>query len=210
MKLSTYFRSTAAYRVRIALNLKGVEHSLVPINLFTGEQRSDFFLKQNPEGLVPTLELGQDVLTQSIAIIEYLEETHPQPSLLPGDAVQRAHIRALAQSIACDIHPLNNLRVQKYLADEMGLEKDKVLQWYHHWIARGFTSLEKRLAHSAGNFCFGNTLSLADVCLIPQVYNAHRFNCPMDDYPTITRLNEYCLTLEAFAKASPEQQADAT
>jgi maleylacetoacetate isomerase len=210
MKLTSYFRSTASYRVRIALNLKGVEHELVPINLLTGEQHSGDFLNTNPEGLIPTLDIGVDILTQSMAILEYLEETQTQVKLLPDAPIDRAFVRALAQAIVSDIHPLNNSRVQNYLVDEMGVSQDQKLQWYQHWIALGFSSLEKRLAKSAGEFCFADTLSLADVCLIPQVYNAHRFKCPMDDYPTINRLNEACLKLAAFANAAPEFQPDAT
>lgn len=210
MKLTTYFRSTAAYRIRIALNVKGVEHELLPLNLLTGEQHSADFLKTNPEGLVPVLDTGSDILTQSMAILEYLEETQTQVKLLPDAPIDRAFVRALAQAIACDIHPLNNSRVQNYLVSEMGLNQDQKLQWYRHWIALGFSTLEKRLSKSAGEFCFGDTLSIADVCLIPQVYNAHRFDCPMDDYPTINRLNAACLKLEAFAKAAPEFQPDAT
>jgi len=209
MKLTTYFRSTAAYRVRIALNLKGVEHDLVPLNLFTGEQTSGSFLSKNPDGLIPVLEIGDQVLTQSIAILEYLEETHTSVKLLPEDPVKRAFIRALTQTIASDIHPLNNLRVQKYLSNEMGVSDDNKLKWYHHWVASGFRGLEKRLAKSAGQFCVGDSVSLADVCLIPQVYNAHRFDCPMGSYPTINRLNDACLALDAFADAAPHLQPDA-
>ena len=209
MKLTTYFRSTAAYRVRIALNLKGVEHELVPLNLFTGEQGSAKFLHQNPDGLIPVLATGEDTLTQSMAILEYLEETQAQVPLLPADPVKRAFVRALAQTIVSDIHPLNNLRVQQYLANEMGVSDDNKRRWYHHWVATGFNGLEKRLQKSAGAFCLGDELSLADVCLIPQVYNAHRFNCPMGDYPTINRLNDACLEIAAFANAAPDLQPDA-
>jgi len=176
MKLTTYFRSTAAYRIRIALNLKGVEYDLVPLNLFTGEQNSADFLSKNPDGLVPVLETDDNVLTQSMAILEYLEETETTVALLPNDPVERAFVRALAQSIACDIHPLNNLRVQKYLRHEMGVSDEDKLKWYHHWVATGFRGLETRLSKSAGQFCVGDCVSLADVCLIPQVYNAHPHN----------------------------------
>lgn len=209
MKLSTYFRSTAAYRVRLALNLKGIEHELSPLNLFTGEQKSTEFLALNPDGLLPVLQVGNDYLTQSMAILEYLEEVYPQTNLLPKDPLQRAYVRALAQTIVSDIHPLNNLRVQKYLSNELGVGDDNKLQWYHHWVAIGFTALETRLSQTAGAFCVGDNVSHADVCLVPQVYNAHRFDCPMEDYPTINRINQDCLKLLAFAKATPEQQADA-
>ncbi|MFQ3245732.1 MAG: maleylacetoacetate isomerase [Arenicella sp.] len=210
MILTSYFRSTAAYRVRIALNLKELEHELSPLNLFTGEQKTTEFLNRNPDGLIPTLQVGDDLLTQSMAILEYLEEVCPTVSLLPKDPIQRAFVRALAQTIVSDIHPLNNLRVQQYLVSDMGVSDDKKLQWYQHWVATGFDGLETRLKKSAGEFCFADTLSIADVCLIPQVYNAHRFNCPMDDYPTINRLNQTCLKLDAFANAAPELQPDAT
>lgn len=209
MKLTTYFRSTAAYRVRIALNLKAIEHQLQPLNLFTGEQKSGDFLRINPDGLIPVLDTGVDVLTQSMAILEYLEETHSEVRLLPNEPIDRAFVRALAQTIVSDIHPLNNLRVQQYLANEMGVSAEQKLQWYQHWVATGFSGLEKRLVKSAGQFCFGDTVSIADVCLIPQVYNALRFDCPMDDYPTINRLNTACLKLEAFDRAAPHNQADA-
>lgn len=209
MQLTTYFRSTAAYRVRIALNLKGLDYELLPLNLFTGEQTSTAFLTHNPDGLIPTLQIADSTLTQSMAILEYLEEAYPKVNLLPADLIQRAFVRALAQTIASDIHPLNNLRVQKYLANEMDVNDEKVRRWYHHWVATGFNGLEKRLAKSAGDFCLGDEVSLADVCLIPQVYNAHRFDCPMDDYPTINRLNESCLAISAFANAAPHRQPDA-
>ena len=210
MKLTTYFRSTAAYRVRIALNLKGVKHQLVPLNLFTGEQNSDDFLNTNPDGLIPVLDTGIDILTQSMAILEYLEEIRGEVKLLPDHPADRAFVRALAQTIISDIHPLNNLRVQQYLVTEMGVSEEKKRQWYQHWVATGFSGLEKRLSKSAGAFCVGDAVSIADVCLIPQVYNAHRFSCPMDDYPTINQLNETCLRLVAFASAAPHLQPDAT
>jgi len=186
-----------------------VKHELQPLNLLTGEQQSSDFLSTNPEGLIPVLDTGVDILTQSMAILEYLEETQRQVKLLPDSPIDRAFVRALAQIIVSDIHPLNNSRVQNYLVNEMGVSQDQKLQWYQHWIALGFSSLEKRLAKSAGEFCFEDTVSIADVCLIPQVYNAHRFNCPMDDYPTINRLNAACLKLDAFANAAPEFQPDA-
>jgi maleylacetoacetate isomerase len=210
VKLTTYFRSTAAYRVRIALNLKGVEHQLIPLNLFAGEQKSAGFLNTNPDGLIPVLDTGVDILTQSMAILEYLEETQSEVKLLPDDPLDRAFVRALAQTIVSDIHPLNNLRVLQYLAKQMGVNEAQKLQWYQHWVAVGFSGLEKRLAKSAGTFCVGDKLSIADVCLIPQVYNANRFDCPMDDYPTLNRLNAACLKLDAFASAAPDLQPDAT
>ena len=209
MKLYTYYRSTAAYRVRIALALKNLDCELIPVNLLNGEHKSNAFLKKNPEGLVPVLDTGEYMLSQSMAILEYLEETYPQTALLIGNAADRAFIRSLAQTIASDMHPLNNLRILKYLTGELGLQEEQKLQWYHHWIKSGFTSLEQRLKKSAGTFCVGDALSLADVCLIPQVYNAHRFNCPMDDYPTVNRLNDKCMSLPAFADSAPDRQPDA-
>lgn len=209
MKLTTYFRSTAAYRIRIALNVKQINHELIPVNLFTGEHQSAKFRHQNPDGLIPILEIGKNSLTQSMAILEYLEETHTTIKLLPSDPIQRAYIRALAQAIVSDIHPLNNLRVQKYLINEMGVDEEQKQQWYQHWVATGFNGLETRLAKSAGEFCVDDTLSMADICLIPQVYNAHRFNCPMDNYPTINRINTACLRLDVFTSAAPHLQPDA-
>jgi maleylacetoacetate isomerase len=213
LKLSTYFRSTAAYRVRIALNLKALEHQLIAVHLLKdgGQHKTKQYLSTNPDGLIPTLETNSQVLAQSLAIIEYLEETHPSPALLPGSPLDRAYLRGLAQTISSDMHPLNNLRVLKYLTTEMGVSEEQKLQWYQHWIAVGFTSIETRLANDdrTGLCCFGDTPSLADVCLVPQVYNAERFKCPMQDYPTIKRINDHCLSLEAFAQAAPDLQADA-
>ncbi len=211
MKLTTYFRSTAAYRVRIALNLKGIKHELVPINLFTGEHKLPEFRQHNPDGLIPTLETEGQVLTQSMAILEYLEETHPQPALLPSDAILRAQVRGVAQTIASDMHPLNNLRVYQYLMSDMGVDETGKLQWYHHWLKQGFDGLEQRLsrANSTGFYCFGDLPSMADVCLVPQVYNAQRFEFSLKNYPTIHRINQHCLKHPAFAAARPEMQADA-
>ncbi len=210
MKLTTYFRSTAAYRVRIALNLKGIEHTLSPIDLFSNEHKENEFQQHNPEGLIPTLTMGDDVLTQSMAILEYLEEQYPEPSLLPTNATDKAQVRALALGIACDIHPLNNLRVLRYLVDELEQSEKQKLKWYHHWLEQGFKAIESRLARQAkrGTCCFGDTPTLADVCLIPQIYNAHRFEFSMDAYPLIMAVNEHCLGLEAFDLARPERQAD--
>lgn len=209
MKLYTYFRSTAAYRVRIALALKELSYDLIPVNLLSAEHKTDAFLTKNPEGLVPVLDNGEHVLTQSMAILEYLEEVHPEPALLPKNLVQKAYVRGLAQTIASDMHPLNNLRVLKFLTDDLNVSEEKKLQWYHHWIKTGFTGLEKRLSKSSGKYCVGDALSLADVCLVPQVYNAHRFNCPMDNYPNINRLNEHCMKLAAFSDTAPNLQPDA-
>ncbi|MCG8426258.1 MAG: maleylacetoacetate isomerase [Chromatiales bacterium] len=212
-RLYSYFRSSAAYRVRIALNLKGLEHEIVPVHLLRngGEQNLPDYTAKNPLALVPTLEHDGLNLIQSLAILEYLEETRPTPALLPDQAAARARVRALAQTIACEIHPLNNLRVLDHLVNELGQDSDSKLAWYRHWINDGFIGLEKLLANSpeTGRFCHGDTPTLADCCLVPQVYNAKRFNCPLDDFPTIQRINAACNELEAFRLAAPEQQPDA-
>lgn len=213
MKLTTYFRSTAAYRVRIGLNLKGLDHQLVPVHLLRdgGEHKSEEYLAANPDGLIPSLETQGRVLAQSMAILEYLEEVHPTPSFLPSDPFDRAYLRGIAYNIICDIHPLNNLRVLQYLTNQLGANEESKSDWYRNWIDAGFTGIETRLAGSShtGACCFGDAPTLADVCLIPQVYNAKRFDCPLDDYPTITRINDHCLSLPAFAAAAPHVQADA-
>ena len=212
-KLYTYFRSSAAYRVRIALNLKGLPYESVPVHLLRdgGEQHSDDYARLNPAELVPTLVDGEHALGQSLAIIEYLDEVHPSPSLLPGNALARARIRALAQSIACDMHPLNNLRVLQYLAREHQLDEAAKAMWVRHWITLGFTALEAQLQHaSTGLFCHGDTPTLADCCLVPQMFNARRFATPLDPFPTLCRIEAACLALEAFQRAAPEVQADAT
>ncbi|KIN13676.1 maleylacetoacetate isomerase [Vreelandella titanicae] len=208
-----YFRSSAAYRVRIALNLKGLDYDQIPVNLVKGEQRGDDHLMRNPQGLVPSLVLDDSsVINQSLAICEYLDEVHPEPALLPINALERARVRALAQSVACEIHPLNNLRVLKYLVREMGADEAAKLAWYHHWIAEGFTALEATLSNapSSGDFCHGDTPTLADICLIPQVYNTERFECDLSAYPTIQRIAANCRSLPAFEKAAPEVQPDAS
>ncbi|MCE8043648.1 maleylacetoacetate isomerase [Halomonas daqingensis] len=207
-----YFRSSAAYRVRIALNLKGLAYEQVAVNLVKGEQRAEENLARNPQGLVPVLETDDGTrLTQSLAICEYLEERHPEPALLPADPAGRARVRSLAQLVACEIHPLNNLKVLKYLVHELKLDEAAKLAWYRHWIAEGFTALEARLAGEAatGAFCHGDSPSLADVCLVPQVFNAERFECDLSAYPTIRRIAERCRAMEAFAKAAPGAQPDA-
>lgn len=207
-----YFRSSAAYRVRIALNLKGVDYDQIPVNLVQGEQRDGEHLARNPQGLVPSLVLDDSsVINQSLAVCEYLDEVHPEPALLPVDALGRAQVRGLAQLIACEIHPLNNLKVLKYLVGELGADEAAKLAWYHHWIGEGFTALEAMLANlSNGDFCYGDTPTLADICLVPQVYNAQRFECDLSAYPTIQRIVANCRLLPAFAKAAPEAQPDAS
>ncbi|WP_010626133.1 maleylacetoacetate isomerase [Halomonas sp. KM-1] len=211
-KLYGYFRSSAAYRVRIALNLKGLDYAQVPVNLVKGEQRDEANLARNPQGLVPILETDEGVqLSQSLAICEYLEERHPEPALLPADPEGRARVRSLAQLVACEIHPLNNLKVLKYLVHELKLDEAAKLAWYRHWIAEGFTALEARLAGepATGEFCHGDSPTLADLCLVPQVFNAERFECDLSAYPTIYRIAERCRAMEAFAKAAPGAQPDA-
>ncbi|WP_050418245.1 maleylacetoacetate isomerase [Azoarcus sp. CIB] len=213
MKLYTYFRSSAAYRVRIALNLKQLDYEAIPVHLVRngGEQRQADYLALNPAGLVPTLVDDGNVLQQSLAIIEYLDEVHPQPALLPGSPAERARIRAIAQSIACDIHPVNNLRVLRYLVHELGVNDAQKNAWYRHWIAIGLSAVESMLAADArtGLFCHGDTPTLADCCLVPQVFNAQRFDCDLSAMPTVMRIVERCATLDAFQRAAPGQQPDA-
>ncbi|OWW18599.1 maleylacetoacetate isomerase [Noviherbaspirillum denitrificans] len=217
MKLYSYFRSSASYRVRIALNLKGLPYEVVPVHLLRngGEQFSPEYRKLNPDALVPALvdevDGVQRALTQSLAIIEYLDETHPAPPLLPGDPIDRAHVRGIALSIACDIHPINNLRVLRYLVRNLKVSEDDKNAWYRHWCEQGLASIETMLARDerTGRFCFGDTPTLADCCLIPQIANARRLECDLSAMPTILRINDACLTLDAFAKAAPASQPDA-
>lgn len=211
MKLIGYFRSSAAYRVRIALNLKGLTVEQVSVHLAKGEQREPAFAALNPQKLVPVLEDGGNRLIQSLAILEYLEETCPEPPLLPADPAGRARVRALAQIVACEIHPLGNLRVRKYLTGELALTEDARLAWSRHWIARGFEALEAMLAGSpgTGRFCHGDSPGLADACLIPQLFNARRIDCPLAAYPTLLRIDAECESLPAFRDAAPGVQPDA-
>lgn len=212
MKLYGYFRSSAAYRVRIALNLKGLPYETVPVHLLKdgGQQFAHDYLSLNPTALVPTLLDGDMVIGQSMAIMEYLEETHPSPALLPADAQGRARVRAIAQTIACDIHPLNNLRVLKYLKHDMKVGEQDKDTWYRHWISVGLTGVEAMLAGNAGTgrFCHGDQPTLADLCLVPQLFNARRFGCDESAFPTIVRIDAACAELEAFRLAAPEQQPD--
>lgn len=211
MLLHGYFRSSAAYRVRIALNLKGLDYEQRSLHLRKGDQRSETYRKLNPSQLVPTLEDGGTILTQSLAIIEYLDETRPNPPLLPDDSPGRARVRSLAQVIACDIHPIDNLRILVYLEKKLGLDQKARDAWYLHWIEAGFDALEHMLADSrdTGRFCHKDAPGLADICLVPQVANAGRVNTDMTKYPTIARINEECLKLPAFQKAMPQNQPDA-
>lgn len=202
IKLYDYFRSTASYRVRIALNLKNLAHEKIAVNLIKdgGEQLKAEYLQNNPQGLVPTLVDGSFNLTQSLAILEYLEEKYPQPNLLPTNMEDRARVRSIAQLIACDIHPLNNLRVLQYLTSTGGFSEKAKLSWYKHWVKEGFTALEQLLNrhNSNGKFCVGTQPTIADICLVAQMYNANRFECPLQNYPTIVAINQHCCTLPAF------------
>ena len=215
MKLYGYWRSSAAYRVRIALNLKGISAEQLSVHLVRdgGEQHKAAYSALNPLELVPTLvmddELDADALSQSLAIIEYLDEIHPLSPLLPASALERAHVRAMALTVACEIHPLNNLRVLQYLTQTLGVDEAAKNTWYHHWVASGFAALEILLKRHSGRYCFGDTVTLADLCLVPQVYNAQRFNVDLTPYPNIMRVWAECNQLEAFADAAPERQADA-
>ena len=210
MKLYSYFRSSAAYRVRIALNLKGLPYEMVPIHLTKdgGRQHASEFRAVNPQARVPALELSNgEVLTQSLAIIEYLDDIHPEPPLLPADALGRAKSRAIAQLIACDIHPLNNLIALQYLRRQLKHEQPEIDTWYHHWIIEGFTALETMLA--PGPYACGTHVTLADICLVPQVANAQRLKVPLDKFPKIIGVDAACMKLPAFDKARPENQPDA-
>ncbi|MBA2077411.1 maleylacetoacetate isomerase [Rhodanobacter sp. PCA2] len=208
-----YWRSSAAYRVRIALALKGLPWENRPVHLVKdgGQQHAADYASMNPQQLVPSLRDGDRVLTQSLAIMEYLEETRPRPPLLPADAGGRARVRVLAQAVACDIHPLGNLRVLQYLERELGVGEAQRGAWVRHWIAAGFAAMEAMLAGDAatGRYCHGDTPGLADACLVPQVYNAHRWKVALDDYPTIARIAAACGELDAFRAAAPEAQPDA-
>jgi maleylacetoacetate isomerase/maleylpyruvate isomerase len=213
LKLYTYFRSSAAYRVRIALNLKGLPWEAVPVHLVRdgGQQNQPAYRSKSPLGTVPALETGSGVFTQSLAIIEYLDETHPPPALLPASAEGRARVRAIAQTIACDIHPVNNLRVLNYLGREFGATQEQKDAWYRHWVNDGLLAVEKLLAGDprTGTFCHGEAPGLADCCLVPQVFNARRFACPLDAMPTIRRIVDACEQLPAFQRAAPAAQPDA-
>jgi maleylacetoacetate isomerase len=212
MKLYDYFRSSAAYRVRIALNLKGVAPERLFVHLRKGAQRADDYLAVNPQGLVPALRTDDgDVLTQSLAILEWLDETHPSPPLLPKGPADRARVRSIALAIACDIHPLDNLRVLNYLTGTLGATDAQRAGWYKYWIDVGFEALETRLARerATGRFCHGDTPTIADVCLVPQMANARRVDFDFGPYPTLLRIEAACLALAAFAEAAPARQPDA-
>jgi len=211
MKLYGYWRSSAAYRVRIALNLKGLSYETVSVNLAKGEQYQPAYDAINPQNVVPVLEDQGQRLYQSLAIIQYLEEVHPQPPLLPPDPVGRNRVRSLALIVACEIHPLNNPRVLNCLTGKFGISEDQKLAWYHDWIRTGFTALERRLATEpgTGRYCHGDMPGFADVALVPQVANAVRFKVDLSAFPTIRRIDAECQMLEAFQKAAPQNQPDA-
>ncbi|MCW8451219.1 maleylacetoacetate isomerase [Legionella quinlivanii] len=208
MKLYDYYRSTASYRVRIALNIKNISYEKITVHLVNngGEQHHPDYLNLNPQGLVPTLDEHGHIVTQSLAIIEYLDEISPSPPLLPATPFGRAQVRSLAMLVACDMHPLNNLRVLNQLRSQFKASDEEISQWYHHWLKEGFDAFERRLSTipHKHQLCYGNEVSLADICLIPQVFNARRFNFSMDEYPLITEIEAYCLSLPAFKNAAPQ------
>lgn len=202
--LYDYFRSSACYRVRIALSLKGIAYEAVPVNLVEGAQRDEDYRARNPQGLVPLLEMDGQRLTQSLAICDYLDATHPEPPLVPADPGERSHVLSLALAIACDIHPLNNLRVLKYLSGPLEQPQEARDAWYRHWVAEGLAALEALAAPRAGHFLAGDAPSLADICLVPQMYNARRFSVPLDAYPTLVRADAEAAAHPAFAAAHPD------
>ena len=212
LRLYSYWRSSAAYRVRIALELKDVPYEIVPVSLAPGvaEHREDEYRERNPQMLVPFLEDGEIGIAQSLAILEYLEETYTDKPLLPQSPAASAAVRSFCGSICCDIHPLNNLRVLQYLNQELGVTDQQRDDWYAHWILEGFRSAELVAAESGGPFVFGEQPTLADVCLVPQMYNAHRFDVPLDDFPNLVAVEKHCNALPAFIAALPENQPDAT
>jgi len=211
MKLYGYWRSSAAYRVRIAMHLKGLAFESIAVHLVKegGEQHKADYTKLNPTHLVPTLVDDNIVLHQSLAIIDYLDEKYPTTAIYPEDIVAKAQVKALALDVACEIHPVNNLRVQQYLANELSLQESDKLAWSHHWMTVGFSAVEQQLKASSGQFCFGDKITMADICLVPQVYNANRFKLDMTEFPNIRRVVENCNQQPAFIAALPENQADA-
>jgi maleylacetoacetate isomerase len=208
--LHDYFRSSASYRVRIALNLKGISYRQHPVDLRTNEQQAAEYKALNPQGFVPMLEMNGERITQSLAIFDYVDAQVKEPPFVPSDPAGRAHVLALALTVACDIHPINNLRVLRYLRNELGQPQDKVDDWYRHWCAEGLAALEGLAAPTAGKFLYGDQLSMADICLVPQLYNARRLDTPLDDYPTLTRVDAMLTQLPAFAAAHPDKQESAS
>jgi len=210
MELYSYFRSSASYRVRIALALKGLPYNYLPVHLVKGEQAKAPFSDVSATRLVPLLKDGDALISQSLAIIEYLEETHPHPPLLPADALGRARVRAISLDIACEIHPLNNLRVLRYLVDEMKVSEDEKMRWLRHWVEDGLAAVERQLADNpaTGRFCHGDTPTMADAVLVPQIFNAQRFACRLDHVPRVMRIFGDCTALPAFAAAHPSACPD--
>ena len=213
IKLYNYFRSSASYRVRIALNLKGLPYEYVPVHLLKdgGQQLAPSFRSLNPESLVPVIDDDGEVLTQSLAIIEYLEETRPEPPLLPRDAAERAYVRAIALAIACEIHPLNNLRVLRYLVKTLGASEEQKNAWYRHWVEQGLAAVEARLVadRRSGRYALGDAVTLAEVFIVPQIFNAQRMECKLDAVPSVMRIFDNCMQLSAFIDAQPSAQPDA-
>ncbi|HEY1395657.1 maleylacetoacetate isomerase [Roseateles sp.] len=211
MELYNYFRSSASYRVRIAMALKGLDFDYKSVHLAKNEQFNESYAAVSASRLVPLLKDGDALVTQSMAIIEYLDETHPEPPLLPGDALSRAYIRALSQDIACEIHPLNNLRVLRYLVKDLGVGDDNKTRWIHHWVESGLAVVEHRLTAEgrSGRFCFGDAPTMADCVLVPQIFNAQRFGSRLDHVPTVMKIFEQCMALDAFSKTQPSACPDA-
>lgn len=207
MKLYDYYRSSASYRVRIALNLKQIDYEKITVHLVNhgGEQHLPHYLALNPQGLVPCLEENGNIITQSLAILDYINEQYPLPNLLPADPISRAKIKSLSLMIACDIHPLNNLRVTQYLKNEFQANEEQIQQWYHHWLKQGFDAFESMLQPlpRSKSVCYGDQITFADICLIPQVFNAKRFGFSLEKYPLISQIDAYCNSLAAFIKAAP-------
>lgn len=209
MELYNYFRSSASYRVRIALALKGLDYTYLPVHLVKSEQLQESYSAVSASRLVPLLRDGEHSVTQSLAIIEYLDETHPQPPLLPGTPVERARVRALALDIACEIHPLNNLRVLRYLVRDLKVSEDDKNRWYRHWVETGLEVVERQLAAQPATYCHGNTPTLADCVLVPQIFNARRLDCRTDHVPQVMRVFDACMKLDAFERTRPENCPDA-
>ena len=210
MQLHNYFRSSASYRVRIALALKGLAYDYMPVHLPKNEQFKESYAAVSASRLVPLLKDGDALLTQSLAIVEYLDETHPKPGLLPTDPLGRARVRALAYDIACEIHPLNNLRVLRYLVNDLKLSEDDKNRWYRHWVETGLETVERQLADPrTGRFCHGDAPTLADITLVPQIFNAQRLDCRLEHVPTVMRIFEACMELDAFEQTRPEKCPDA-
>lgn len=210
MELYNYFRSSASYRVRIALALKGLDYTYKPVHLAKNEQFNESYAAVSAARLVPLLQDGEQVITQSLAIIEYLDETHPQPPLLPKTPAERARVRTLALDIACEIHPINNLRVLRYLVHDMKVGEDDKNRWYRHWVESGLETVERQLAAQPARYCHGDTPTLADCVLVPQIFNAQRFQCRLDHVPQVMRVFEACMQLDAFESTRPEKCPDAT